>query len=175
MCFPQAALSQSVGSSSHLVRYDGYSGPCFSSSPDAPSASCEHARRSCHPGSNFGSPVWPAKLAATRACGLYGSRPFGNSIGVARSDNREEKVPCSSDICVGFAAASSVPKSGGTSIGNRGNKAEENPPGRRLTPAKKEEKFSANASKKMPANKIQFQTGDFDPFLFHRWQHARNP
>jgi hypothetical protein len=22
----------------------------------------------------------------------------------------------------------------------------------------------------MPANKIQFQTGDFDPFLFHRWQ-----
>jgi hypothetical protein len=22
----------------------------------------------------------------------------------------------------------------------------------------------------MPAKKIQFQTGDFDPVLFHRWQ-----
>jgi hypothetical protein len=63
-----------------------------------------------------------------------------------------------------------VPKSGGTSIGNRKNQAEENPPGRKLTPAKKEEDFSAKASKKMPAKKIQFLTGDFDPLRFHCWQ-----
>lgn len=169
MCFPQIALSQPVGSNSRLVRYAACGGPCFSSSPGAPSASCEPARRSCHPGSNFGSPVWPAKLAATHACGPYGSQPFGNSTGVERCDNREEKVPCSSDICVGLAAASSVPKSGGTSIGNRKNHAEENPPARKLKPAKKEEDFSANASKKMPANKILFQTGDFDPLRFHCW------
>jgi hypothetical protein len=41
---------------------------------------------------------------------------------------------------------------------------------RRASREKKEEEFSANPSKKMPANKIQFQTGDSDPFLFHRWQ-----
>ena len=168
-CFPQVALWQSVGSSSRLVRYAAYSGPCSSSSPGAPSASCEPARRSSHPGSKFGSPVWPAKLAATRACGLYGSQPFGNSIGVERSDNREEKVPCSVGSCVGLAAASSGSKVRRNQYRNRKNQAEENPPGRRLTKAKKEEDFSANGSKKRPAKKIQFQTGGFDPFLFHRW------
>jgi len=64
--------------------------------------------------------------------------------------------------------ASSVPKSGRTNIGKRSKRAEENPPGRRLTPAKKEEDFSANVSKKRPAKKIHFQTGDFDPVLFRR-------
>jgi hypothetical protein len=34
---------------------------------------------------------------------------------------------------------------------------------------KKEEDFSANASKKMPAKKIQFLTGDIDPLRFHCW------
>ncbi|HEY5911110.1 MAG TPA: hypothetical protein VJA21_10955 [Verrucomicrobiae bacterium] len=106
----------------------------------------------------------------TRACGLYDSRPFGNSTGVERSGNREEKVPCSLGICVGLAAASSVPKSERTSIGNRRKQAEENPPARRLTTAKKEEDFSANRSKKIQRKKIQFQTGSFDPLPFHRWQ-----
>jgi hypothetical protein len=168
VCFPQIALSQSVGSSSRPVRYAAGIGPRFSSSPDVPSASCEPARRSSHPGSNFGSPVWPAKLAATRACALYGTRALGHSTGVEHSDNQEEKVPCSSDICVGLAAASSVPKSGGTSIGKRKNRAEENPLGRKLITEKKEEDFSANAAKKMPTKKIQFQTGSFDPLRFHR-------
>jgi len=48
--------------------------------------------------------------------------------------------------------------------------AEENPPARKLKPAKKEEDFSADASKKRPAKKIQFLTGDFDPLRFHCWQ-----
>jgi hypothetical protein len=61
-----------------------------------------------------------------------------------------------------------VPNQGATTIGNRKNQAEENPLGRKLTPAKKEEDSSANASKKMPAKKIQFQTGTFDPLLLHR-------
>jgi hypothetical protein len=47
---------------------------------------------------------------------------------------------------------------------------EENPPDRKLRPAKKEEDFSANALKKMPAKKIPFQIAGFDPFPFHRWQ-----
>ena len=55
------------------------------------------------------------------------------------------------------------------SIGNRKNQTEENPPGRKLKPAKKEEDFSANTSKKMPVKKIQFQAVDFDPLPFHRW------
>lgn len=168
MCFPQVALSQSVGSNSRLVRYAAYSGSCFSSRLGGPFASYEPARRFSHPGSNFGSLVWPAKLAATRTCGLYGTRALGSSIGVERSDNREEKVPCSVGSCVGLAAASSGSKSGATSIGNRKNQSEENPPGRTLTPAKKEEDFSANASKKMPAKKIQFQTGSFDLLPFYR-------
>jgi hypothetical protein len=63
-----------------------------------------------------------------------------------------------------------VPKSAGTSIGNRKNQAEQNPPGRRLKPAKKEEDPSGKLAKKIPANKIQSQTGDFDPLPFHRWQ-----
>jgi hypothetical protein len=50
--------------------------------------------------------------------------------------------------------------------------AEENPPARKLKPAKKEEDFSADASKKRPAKKIQFLTGDFDPLRFHCW-HSR--
>lgn len=156
MYFPQIALSQSVGSSSRLVRYAAGIGSCFSNSPDAPSASREPARSSSHPGSNFGSPAWPTKLAANRACELYGTRALGNSTGVEHSDNQEEKVPCSSDICVGLAAASSVPKSGGTSIRNRRNQVEENPPGRKLSTEKKEENFSENVSKKRPAKKIQF-------------------
>jgi hypothetical protein len=168
VCFPQVALSQSVGSSSRLVRYAAYSEPCFSSSPDGPFASYEPARRFSHPGSNYGSLVWPAKLAATHACGLYGSRPLGNSTGVEHSDNREEKIPCSVDICVGLAAASSGSKIRKNRVRNRKNQAEENPPGRKLKPAKKEEDFSANASKKRPTKKIQFQTGSFDPLLLHR-------
>ena len=55
------SIAVELGSSSRLVRYAAGIGPCFSSRPDAPSASREHARRSCHPGSNFGSPVWPTK------------------------------------------------------------------------------------------------------------------
>ncbi len=55
-------------------------------------------------------------------------------------------------------------------IGKPNYQAEENPPGRRLTKAKKEEDFSANASKKSPAKKIHFYTGSFDPFPFWRWQ-----
>jgi hypothetical protein len=55
------------------------------------------------------------------------------------------------------------------SIGNRRNQAEENPPERKLKPAKKEEEISANAPKKKPTKKIHFQTGGFDPLLFHRW------
>jgi hypothetical protein len=66
-----------------------------------------------------------------------------------------------------------VPESGGTSIGNRKNQAEENPPRRKLTPAKKEEDFSVNASKKMPPKKIHFQIGDSDPVLFQRWHYGR--
>src|SRR6266446_1820854 len=57
-----------------------------------------------------------------------------------------------------------------TSIGNRHKQVEENPPGRRLTKTKKEEDFSADASKKTPSKKIHFQTGGSDPFSFHRWQ-----
>jgi hypothetical protein len=60
-------------------------------------------------------------------------------------------------------------------VENRKNQAEENPPERKLKPAKKEEDFSMNASKKMPAKKIQFLTGDFDPVPFHHWHQLLAP
>ncbi len=148
-------MRQAPASGSRLVRYGADNGPCFSSSPDGPSASCGPARRSSHPGNNFGSPVWPTRPAATHACALYGNQVLSNSTGVAHCGNREEKVPCSSGTYVGLSAASSVPKLKGTSIGNRCAETEENPPARRLSAAKKEEDFSANRLKKIHQKKIQ--------------------
>jgi hypothetical protein len=69
--------------------------------------------------------------------------------------------------CGGFIRFQSQEEPVSETAGTRRKKIH---PGRRLTPAKKEEKFSANALKKMPANKIQFLTGDFDPLRFHCWQ-----
>src|SRR5260370_1692257 len=95
------------------------------------------------------------------ADGPCDTRVLSNSTGVAHSDNRQEKVPCSSGTCVGLSAASWVPKSKGTIIGNRCEEAEENPPGRRLRTAKKEEEFSENPAKKIQRKKIPFQIGSF--------------
>jgi hypothetical protein len=67
-------------------------------------------------------------------------------------------------------AASSVPKSKGTIIGKRSEQAEEDPPARRLRTAKKEEEPSANRSKNIQRKKIHFQTGNFAPIPFRRWQ-----
>jgi hypothetical protein len=89
---------------------------------------------------------------------------------VDHSDNREEKVPCSSGTCIGSSAASSVPKSKGTSIGRPSETTEENPAGRRLRPEKKEEEFSANLSKKTQRKKIPFQTAGFVSLPLRRWQ-----
>jgi hypothetical protein len=66
--------------------------------------------------------------------------------------------------------ASSVPKSKGTTIPNRSEQAEENPPARRLKRAKKEEEFSANPSKKIQRKKIQFHIGSFASIPPRRWQ-----
>jgi hypothetical protein len=49
-----------------------------------------------------------------------------------------------------------VPKSKGTSIGQRRETGEENPAGRRLRGVKKEEEFSVNLSKKIQRKKIPF-------------------
>jgi hypothetical protein len=54
------------------------------------------------------------------------------------------------------AAASSVPKSKGTSIGNRREPEEENPAARKIRGEKKKEEFSANLSKKIHRKKIPF-------------------
>jgi len=162
-------LARGPAPGSRLVRYGPGSGPCFSNNPDAPSATGEPARRSGRLGSNFGSPAWPTRPAATRVCCPYGSRAYGSNAGVAHSDNQEEKVPCSSGTCGGNSAASSVPKSKGTSIGKPGETTEENPAGRRLRPEKKEEEFSANPSKKNQGKKILFLATGFESVRFHRW------
>ena len=150
MCFPQPPLPQEFAPSSRLVRYAVGNGPCFSNSPDAPSASCEPARHSSHPGNNFGSPAWLTRLAAIGACSLYGNRVLGNSTGVASCDNREEKVPYSSGTCPGFLLASSVPKSKGTSIGNRCREAEENPTRKKTQDGEEGRRFFSESFEENP-------------------------
>ena len=108
--FLQAAVWQAVASGRRLVRYGADSGPCSSSSPDAPSASRELARRSCRPGSNSGSPAlanqafWLSRLRALRQSGLAQKRWRSATAG-----SREEKVLCSAGTCSGVSASSSVP------------------------------------------------------------------
>ena len=89
-----------------------------------------------------------------------------------RSGNRGEKVLCSLDTWVGISAASSVPKSKGTSIRPRRETAKENPAGRRLRVVKKEEDFSANPPKKTRRKKIPFQTVSFASIPLRSWQRA---
>lgn len=161
-------LAQGSAPGSRLVRYGPGSGPCFSNSTDALSATCELARRSGRPGNIFASPAWPTRPVASRVCWPCGSRVYGNNAGVDHSDNREEKVPCSSGTCVGSSAASSVPKSKGTSIGRPSETMEENPAGRKLRPEKKEEEFSANLLKKTQRKKIPFLVTRFASVRFHQ-------
>jgi hypothetical protein len=117
--------------------------------------------------------VTDGQVAVPIGARLYGSRAYGSNAGVGHSGNREEKVPCSSGTCVGSSAASSVPKSKGTSIGRPSQTTEENPAGRRLRPEKKEEESSANLSKKTQRKKILFLATRFASVRFHRWQKRR--
>jgi hypothetical protein len=49
-------------------------------------------------------------------------------------------------------------------------KEEENPAGRKIRTAKKEENFAVNPPNKIQAKKIQFQTAGFAPFSNRPWQ-----
>jgi hypothetical protein len=76
---------------------------------------------------------------------------------VLHPGNREEKDPCSASTSGGVGAASSVPKSNGTKLGKAREPEEENPAPRTIKTEKKEEKLSANPSKKIHRKKIHSQ------------------
>jgi hypothetical protein len=77
---------------------------------------------------------------------------------------RKKKFLAVKAFASGWRRLHRVPNQGATSIGNRKNQAEANPPGRKLITEKKEEDFSANARRKCqgrrsnsrPAVLIQF-------------------
>jgi hypothetical protein len=75
---------------------------------------------------------------------------------VIHPGNREEKAPCNAGTCVGFGAASSVPKANGTKLPKAREPAEENPAARKIKTEKKEKEFSANSLKKIHRKKIPF-------------------
>jgi hypothetical protein len=138
-----------------LVRYGCANGWYSSNSLDALSATPGPAWRFARRGNIFRFPFWPTSRSDSSASWPSDIRPWNKSPVDPDAGNPEEKVPRSEGIS-SASGSSSVRKIKPISLKNTQLKKEENPAGRKLRTAKKEEDISVNLSKKPPMKKIHF-------------------
>lgn len=151
-----------------LVRYGRAIGSSFSNRPGGSFATPGPAVHFEHLENILRSAAWPATRSDWLVCATSDNQVLNRSAGGSDDDSQGEKVPCSEGIYSGASEFSSVQNNQTEQPEKNQGKEKENPEGRRISKAKKEENSSANLSKKTQKKKIHFKTIRFRPLSSHQ-------